>query len=233
MAAELSISEWTGWAGGMINGTSVSKQVTVSEKPAVDHIPPMLRRRLNLLGRACASEILRHTEKDDVTPIVYCSRHGDIDRTLSVLQELSTSSPVSPMSFSLAVHNAICGVASIHQQLKGNISTIAAEDGLVAVLLEAAGLLNDGHERVLCLIADTCLPDIYRTQIDSTEPGVPYAVCFVASRTGAHKIRLTYSGTTEAPARDYPAHSFLDFLDAGESIFAINHNTGRWDVAKI
>ena len=160
MAVELSISECTGWVGGRIDGAVVSKRITISEKPSVDYIPPILRRRLNLLGRACASEILSHTEKGDITPIVYCSRHGDIDRTLSVLQELSVSSPVSPMSFSLAVHNAICGVASIHQQLKGNVSTLAAEGGLVAVLLEAAGLLYDGAGRVLWLVAEPRHPGI-------------------------------------------------------------------------
>lgn len=233
MSIELSITEWTGWAGAAINDASIAKQLVVSESPVVDKIPPMLRRRLNLLGRACASEILSHTTNGDAVPIVYCSRHGDIDRTLSVLQELSAGSPVSPMTFSLAVHNAICGVASIHQQLKGNISTIAADDGLIAVLLEAAGLLNDGHDKVLCLVADTCLPEIYRRHTSDSKPSVPYAACFLVNKTGATKLQITTANAAAEHNHDYPALQLLAFLGSTENELRVSHNNTGWAIVKI
>lgn len=232
MAVELSITGWAGWAGAAINDATISTHIEVSPTPAVDNIPPMLRRRLNVFGRACANAIINHTHQGNTAPIVYCSRHGDIERTLSVLQELSVGNPVSPMAFSLAVHNAICGVASIHQQLTGNISTIAAEDGLIAVLLEAAALLNDGHNSVLCMIGDPLLPEIYQAQ--GTASCAPYVVCFLASREPTETtLRIQHSEMPAEQPHDYPALQFLAFLASSDKNLLLSHNSSRWAIAKI
>lgn len=235
MSISFAISEWSGWTNVPIQGLEDSTPLTLSDSPDVQNIPPMLRRRLNLLGRACASEILRHCAKNDSIPLVYASRHGDIERTLSVLQELALEHAVSPMSFSLAVHNAICGVVSIHQGLTGNISTIAANEGLIPVLIEACGLLEEGHNKVLCILCDITTPEIYRDQDESLEQ--PYACCFIVTRGNSLRLETIPKASIQIPENscellDHSALRFGEFLNSTNTHASLAHNNRQWMISK-
>ncbi|CAA0100568.1 beta-ketoacyl synthase chain length factor [Zhongshania aliphaticivorans] len=235
MSISFTVSEWSGWTSVPIKGLEGSSQLTFSDSPDVQNIPPMLRRRLNLLGRACASEILQHCAKDDDIPLVYASRHGDIERTLSVLQELALEQPVSPMNFSLAVHNAICGVVSIHQGLKGNISTIAASNGLVPALLEACGLIEEGNDRVLCIICDTSTPEIYRDRHEAVEQ--PFACCFIVTKGNALNLEMIPNASKQipddnTPFLNYSALRFGAFLNSTSTSASLPHNNQHWMISK-
>ncbi len=194
----------------------------------------MLRRRLNTLGRAAAAEILRMNEHHANLPIVYGSRHGDIERTLNVLSEMARGEPVSPMHFSLSVHNAITGILSIHSGTTAGISSIAAlEECLVPVLLEAVGLLHEGHERVICVIADVPVPLIYRR--DCPWPATPFAAGFTVSADGGLQAMLTQDSSPIMPqgSEDIPeALQFIEFLASGARLFHSAHNGGHWIIAK-
>jgi len=233
MATSFAISECSGWQATLSDDCpNEPEALTISETPDVDIIPLMLRRRLNLLGRACGSEILKHLKDDEIMPIVYCSQHGDIERTTKVLNELADNQPVSPMYFSLAVHNAICGILSIQAGLTSNISTIAAEqEGLVPVLLEAAGILLSGAEKVLCVICDVTLPEIYRDE--QSLPKIPYAISFIVSKSEGVHLTLTqlpqYLDKREInllPTR------LIEFFSSNEAELLINHNGTTWKLAR-
>ena len=196
-------------------------------------IPALLRRKLNALGRACAApvlDILPSTTAE--VPLVYCSQHGDIQRTLAVLLELAESASVSPNSFSLAVHNAICGVLSIHAGLTGSINTIAAgQQGLVPVLLEAAGLLSPSCPQVLCVMCDVPLPDIYQSA--DSQPQVPFAVCFLLSATDGTGLALRQADTAAGSAPYVAPLNFCEFLDnQALSSMATTHNGCSWEIVK-
>ncbi len=233
MAISFAISEWSGWQA-TFSGESVDalSDMTISEVPDVAMIPPMLRRRLNLLGRACASEMMKHLLDDDNMPIVYCSQHGDIERTLNVLSELVDDQPVSPMHFSLAVHNAICGVLSIQAGLTANISTIAAgQQGLVPVLLEAAGILIGGADKVLCVICDVLLPEIYRDE--QSMPKIPYAISFVMTQSDGVKLMLQQlSLNADMPHVNPSPTSLIEFLTTKQTELMIEHNSVTWVLSR-
>ena len=233
MAILFAISEWSGWQA-TFSGESVDAlpDVTISEVPDVAMIPPILRRRLNLLGRACASEMMKHLQTDDNMPIVYCSQHGDIERTLNVLSELVDDQPVSPMHFSLAVHNAICGVLSIQAGLTANISTIAAgQQGLVPVLLEAAGILMGGADKVLCVICDVLLPEIYRD--DQSLPKIPYAISFVMTQSDGVNLTLQQLPQNEdMPHVNLSPISLIEFLSTKQTKLLIEHNSVTWALSR-
>ncbi len=140
------------------------------------------------------------------------------------------------MNFSLAVHNAIAGVLSIHQGITANIISIAALDqGLVPVLLEAAGLIQQGHERVLCAIADVPLPEFYRP--DCPSPLAPFASCFVIAAQGGQAARLDCAGLApgrrDATEDQLPqALQFIDFLGSEQRSFTAGHNGSAWVIDK-
>jgi len=233
MAVELAISNWSGWttpAHPLVPGSVLH----VSDTPDVSAIPAMLRRRLNTLGRATAAELLRHTA--DI-PVVYGSRHGDLERTLSVLSELARGEPVSPMHFSLSVHNAITGIVSIHRGLTANITSIAAQDEcLVPVLLEAAGLVRETNEQVICVIADAPVPALY--QRDCTWPAAPFAASFVVGPGTGLAVTLDRAGDQVAADCTAPKESppqalrFIEFLASSQQTFSASHNGGHWTIAK-
>ncbi len=233
MAISFVISEWSGWQAATSGShTDKLEALTISETPDVTKIPVMLRRRLNLLGRACGSEILKHLTNNKNMPIVYCSQHGDIERTTKVLNELADDQPVSPMHFSLAVHNAICGILSIQTGLASNISTIAAgQEGLVPVLLEANGIMLSGAKKVLCVICDVTLPEVY--QDEWSLPKIPYAISFIVSKSEGVPLTLTQlpqhpdkHNIEQLPIR------LIEFLSSDKAKLLINHNEATWKLAR-
>ncbi len=233
MTTSFAISEWSGWQATFSDeAVDTLSELTISETPDVAMIPPMLRRRLSLLGRACASEIMKHLEDGEDIPIVYCSQHGDIERTLKVLTELVDHQPVSPMHFSLAVHNAICGVLSIQAGLTANISTIAAgQQSLVPVLLEAAGILLSGADKVLCVICDVLLPEIYREE--QSLPKTPYAISFVMTRSDGVNLLLQQLPLDGDKSRVNPSPiSLIAFLATKQTELLIEHNNVIWQLAR-
>lgn len=234
MTIKFAVTEWTGWTPALplhsgVNGTSIKHNDT----PDVSAIAPMLRRKLNALGRACAATVL-HTLPPAAAdiPLVYCSQHGDIERTLAVLLELAESASVSPNNFSLAVHNAVCGVLSIHAGLTGPINAIAAgEQALVPVLLEAAGLLSADCPQVLCVMCDVPLPAVYRST--SSQPHAPYAMCFIVSTAGKTGLFLQQSNAATDCGEYFSPLDFCTFLDSNTvSSIALTHNGCNWELAK-
>ncbi len=232
MEISFAISELSGWQAMLDESTNIPADFTISATPDVAIIPPMLRRRLNVLGRACASEVLKHLKNGENIPIVYCSQHGDIERTLNILNELVNNQPVSPMHFSLAVHNAICGVLSIHAGLTSNISSLAADQqGLVPVLLEAAGILISGTEKVLCVICDVQLPEIYRD--GQSLPKTSYAISFVITQSLGINLTLAQLSQEDetTPINQVPI-SLIEFLATDQKELMIGHNGSSWKLSR-
>jgi len=85
-------------------------------KPSLDFLEPIQRRRLSSLARGVFHCTGRIGPPGDV-PLVFASRHGEAERTLAILGDLAAGAEVSPLLFSMSVHNAVPGLLSI---LRGN-----------------------------------------------------------------------------------------------------------------
>jgi hypothetical protein len=233
-AIGFSIASWSGWTVNANHArfARAGNHIRFSDVPDASIVPPLLRRRLNFMGRSCVGEMLQHLEAGEDLPIVFCSRHGDIERTLKVLVDLASGEPASPMDFSLAVHNAIAGVLSIHCHITANISSMASDQGaVVPVLLEAAGLLSDKVPKVLCILCDVALPAIYRTA--ETGDDHPFVACFTVTRSEQPDLQLRQDAAATQPGghNDTPL-DFIDFLSSGAAVFRVWHNAGCWTVSR-
>lgn len=157
-------------------------------KVPLKQIPPILRRRFSTLGKCAVGAALSLLHEGESIPCVFASRHGDIELTFSLLQEMGKDEPMSPTGFSLAVHNAVSGLFSIARKDTSEVTAIAASEGLVVqALIETAGqLLN--RDRVLCVIYDVPLPALYQTFTDS-DP-FPYAIAMVLNREVGEQFTL-------------------------------------------
>lgn len=157
------VAEWQEWARG-------ERTIEHSGEPALHQMPAMLRRHAGRLGRiACtpAYETLR--ELRDL-PMVFSSRYGDVSRSVELLTALSAEEELSPTTFGLSVHNAVPGLFSMARKETANSISLSAGDECAEYgVIEACGLLADGAEQVLLLVADCPLPQIYQ-EYEDTEP---------------------------------------------------------------
>ena len=167
-------SAWREW---LQHPSSLSSELG---KTSLKQVPPMLRRRFTELGRCAAGAALPLLEGIESIPGVFASRHGDTPLTLSLLEGIAEGEPMSPTGFSLAVHNALSGLLSIARKDVSEVTAIAATENLIPnALIEAVTQLQD-QPRVLCVIYDLPLPELYKPYSDSTP--FPCAVAMILSR---------------------------------------------------
>lgn len=193
-------------------------------KDALKAVPTMLRRRFNGHGKAIAATALATGVVQSADAIVYASQHGDIERTTEILQAMASGEAVSPTSFSLSVHNAIPGLLSIALKNHAPITSLAAgEEPLLPVLLEAAGLLAEGHQTVLCLLGDPTLPSNY-----SNEPSLPrWAMAFVVSQREGLAVSIAQCDSNDAASED-PRSGLLALIEGKTNALDIAHNQRLW-----
>ena len=134
MALKANISDWAAWAPGITskedwkNYCSSQKNIDFEAKPDVSALPPMFRRRLSFINRMvfAAAANLKDQSVLSETPIVFASRHGEINLSIKLINSIISSSMVSPAGFSVSVHNSAAGMFSIHHQNRSAITSIAA-----------------------------------------------------------------------------------------------------------
>jgi len=101
--------------------------------------------------------------QNDILPDVsFASPHGEIHRTVELLQELAKNEPLSPMGFSLSVHNTAAGIYSITSGNKAPSTSVASgRDTLEQALVEAVAQSFQCGEPVALVYADEPLPSQY------------------------------------------------------------------------
>lgn len=153
----------------------------------------MLRRRLSPLGKMALSVAWPLLAEETPLPSVFCSRHGELERTAGMLQSLAAGEALSPTHFSLSVHNAIGGVFSIARRDTSAVTALAVgSEDLSQALLETRLILAERRcPEALCVIYDAPLPTVYSDF--GNYPRWPYAAAFVVGRS---------EGPAESPAVD-------------------------------
>lgn len=154
-------------------------------------LPPLLRRRVTALGQMAFKAAL-DLSKLEPARFIFCSRHGEFQRTLSILNALATAEPVSPAEFSLSVHNALAGLLSIAQHnTAGHTAIAAGADSFEAGLIEAAACLIDQPDQpVLLVYYDDALPAPYDELADSPETCLAFAMLLTSPREEGEAIIL-------------------------------------------
>ena len=195
--AELNIHirRWAAWAPGIEDANAWQQWTQQPHAFAAEinlpkpDIPPMLRRRLGTVGKIALHCALQCLEADQHLPSIFCSRHGELHRTVDMLADLAKQIALSPTSFSLSVHNANSGIFAIarHDQHSSNAIS-AGDNSLWMGLLEAAGMIAEGHEQVLVVVSDDPLPA--PLQDFPIAPAYPYGAAFLVDKTQGTNISL-------------------------------------------
>ncbi|WP_417535770.1 beta-ketoacyl synthase chain length factor [Methylophaga sp.] len=183
---KLKLESWSALAPGMEDTDAWMKWFDdIDSKPSentpiqIKQVPALLRRRFTTLGKIAAKATFNLMESKQGISTIFATRHGDTPLTLSLLKDIGNSEPLSPTSFSLAVHNAVGGLLSIARQDVAPITAIASTENLVLSTLHEAAAQLEVYGKVLCVIYDVPLPDIYQRFSQSLP--FPVAVAFIVS----------------------------------------------------
>ena len=200
-----SIARHAAWAPGVTSPQAWAAwaeepwTIEAGEEPKVAAMPAMLRRRAGFLGRMALEVAYACLGEDADVPTVFCSRHGEVGRAITLLGDLARGEPLSPTSFGLAVHNASAGLFSIARADRANHIALAAGPSTIEhAVIEACGLLADGAPMVLLVACDEPLPALLSAFEDCREQ--PYAFAWAMVAAGEDAVRLAW--TTQAAQAD-------------------------------
>ncbi|MEP3244209.1 MAG: beta-ketoacyl synthase chain length factor [Sneathiella sp.] len=183
----------------------------------VKGIPASTRRRLNNFGLHAAQLAFDKIENEPL--IVFASRYGDVERSLRILGEISQGEPLSPMNFSLSVHNAVPGVLSIAWKLTEMQSVISAgRDTFVMGLTEAFSLLKSHPQKpVLFLYLDLPLPSVFSEFENSQEKiGACALLLHSGDRVGEGPIfqaAFNHVDNLRSQGEEHPVYSLYRMLE--------------------
>jgi len=201
--------------------------------PELGFVEPLLRRRLSPLGRAMLHCAGRVAEGLGPLPSVFASRHGEVARSLPILEDLARGLPSSPTQFSMNVHNAVAGVWSIaRQDPSPSISVAAGPETFGLGLLEAFSLhAADPSRPVLFVYADEPLPAPFAAFADREAP--LHAVALLIGLPATRRLVLEREpGGGGDPAPVPQSLQALQALDSGllQGPWAEAGGTWRWAV---
>ena len=205
--------DWIAWLQGAKNPKDDAAQTAVS-------LPTMLRRRISVIGQMAfrASYAL---SGDRMARFIFCTRHGEFQRTLRILKSIVAEEPISPAEFSLSVHNALAGLLSIAWNNTAGHTTISAgADSFGSAMLDAVACLKSRpNEQVLVVYFDDLLPEPYDKFADDDETCVALAMLLSSPHEDGEDLTLAL----EPRDRDMMSLSasgqaldFLRFILSGE-----------------
>ncbi len=201
-----------------------------SGPPDVAFVEPLLRRRLGALGRAMLHVAGRVTAGIGPVRSVFASRHGDVARTLPMLEDLARELPTSPAQFSLNVHNAVAGLWSIaRQDASPSVSLAAGPETFGWGLLEAYSLWReDTGSAVLYVYGEDPLPELFQGFVDQEPP--LHAIALLLGTPTAHLLQVTRSAGPGEPGPLPQSLQALHALHTGqpEGPWAAGSGTWQW-----
>lgn len=182
--------------------------------PDLSWVPAMTRRRLSRFARMALSAAYECRQGAQGVPMVFASRHGDLGRTLEMLTSLSDGEEVSPASFSLSVHNAVPGIASIALGDHCPATAVAAgEESFGCGIVEAVAQLV-GSRQVLLVYADEPPPPVYRAFVEQDE--APHAVAILFDHAAPAQAWMSRVPSAASSDTEPQSLAFLRFLLSGQ-----------------
>lgn len=147
--------DWENWANDL-HWPEESKLITSA-------IPAMMRRRMSNLSKLAVQTAIELLNEHEVDYLVFASRHGELHRSMSLIQDILQGEEASPMAFSQSVHNTAAGLATIATKKALPLTSIAAaENTFQSALIDAWIYLADNPEhKVLVIDFDEPLPEPY------------------------------------------------------------------------
>jgi hypothetical protein len=238
MSLKFSLEAWSAWAPDL---TRVSdwqawafNQPFQAEpaQPDISSVPAMQRRRMSSLSKMAFATATSCIGTLSVKPCcIFASRHGELGRTVKIIESLVKLEDVSPTDFSLSVFNTALGLFSIFTENKApSTMVVGGEDTFGSALIEAMTYLGRFPDvPVLLVYFDEPLP----APLDVMEnpPGPAFSIALLLSAKGTPNIEVNFSyNKSRVSDRRNPGLAFLRFYLAGmrENIVTTERTLWHW-----
>lgn len=186
------VSRWAAWPP---SGSG-------EDKPDIQFVPPLLRRRLSRLSGIALAVANQCLGEMRAVPIVFASRHGELGRTANILADLARAELPSPTAFSLSVHNSTTGLLALVRGDRTASTAIAAGPLTLAMgLLEALVQAIDVNDSALLICAEGPTPALYSKLLPDESPEFALAILVTVKRQDFSLERVISADTTQHPAR--------------------------------
>ncbi len=190
----LGVRGWVVWTpAGWLRG----EDENFGKHALASSAPPLLRRRVTRIGRMALEGAWEVSDLAQAR-FVFASRHGEFERTLSLLEAVAEKHEISPADFTLSVHNALAGLLSIARHNRsGHTSLASGRQSFACGLLEAGCCLEEFPSRpVVYVYYDEPLPGPYADFNDAAERPVAIAIAIERTRPG-HEIVISCESVAE------------------------------------
>jgi hypothetical protein len=173
--------------------------------PELKSVEPLLRRRLSPQGRAALAVADVCAQGVGPVRVVFASQHGELARTLSLMESLRPEDPdgPSPTSFALSVLNSTPGIYSIaRKDTSPAVAVSAGAESAWCGLLEAALTAQEEACPVLFIAAEAPVPALFRHGEADPAPIRALAVLISSAGEGYHLTFGPADPAFEADAAD-------------------------------
>jgi len=231
---EFNIKDWLALSPGLSNKEDWQNWLDKSklwpgeaDQVPADLIPPMMRRRMSHLSKIAVQTALQISQDKPVDYIVFASRHGELTRTVKLLEDIMNGEDASPMAFSQSVHNTAAGLFTIASKRATPVTSLAAvENSLSSALIEAYCYLAENPEHnVLLVDFDEPLPALYQQY--ETQNYQSYALALLI--TSGVDYSLTVANKPQQTASKMPhALQLIKFLNNQNKNQVIQGSSKQW-----
>jgi hypothetical protein len=210
ISVEATLENWSAWAPGYetqqqwMQWQGDIRQIDDSGSPDMGFLPAMFRRRLSRLSKLALTAAFNCIEPQTSISTVFASRHGELDTSVKLLEDLAGNTPLSPTKFSTSVHNTASGMFSIaNKDRKPSTAIAAGIDTLEMGFIEAScQLANHKHSRVMLVLTEEPIHHHYRAFSDMLEKPFSLALLLSNSNTGV-KLSLNSEKANEPPVQQH------------------------------
>ncbi|MDR8525497.1 beta-ketoacyl synthase chain length factor [Shewanella fidelis] len=191
-------ADWLHWQSEATEDAAPS-----SVAPKLAHVPAMQRRRLSKLTKIVLEAVHQCAPKPQCRSI-FASQHGEINRTIDLLNNIVEGEALSPTGFSQSVHNTASGIFSIFNGNRAASTSIAAGSNTFSqAFIEAYAQLHSNPEPLLLVYADEPVPQVY-SQFAS-QPEWPIAIAFVLAPADINQDKVATLKLSAQPQADADA----------------------------
>ena len=207
MKLRFGIESWDAWAPGVRASEILTPSTQVGDSfDTTDveylHITPRQRRRLSNISKITLDVVAGAMGDKPPVSSVFASRRGEVSRMAELLQDICSSGEASPTAFSLSVHNTASGLFSIQSDNQLPSCAIAAgHDSVIAGLIEANVQLAARQERVLLVIFEDEMPDIYREFASAGDK--PVALALLLTSANDFELEIASASSPLIPPSTY------------------------------
>ncbi|MFV0594967.1 beta-ketoacyl synthase chain length factor [Shewanella sp.] len=184
--------DWQTWCK---HSADTSKDDLEGISPVLPQVPAMQRRRFSRLTKMML-DVCFQCEAASNCRSIFASRHGELHRTIGLLEDIIEKQPLSPLGFSQSVHNTSSGIFGILTNNTAPSTSIAAgTETLSQAMVEAYAQLHQSAEPLLLVFGDDPVPPVYDEYTQEFE--LPLALGFTLAPADQNAtVTLTLSQLT-------------------------------------